>query len=123
MNLEDFDTFDVKGDVDWNIEHDKDTFLTMFGGAVAEEVKKCTIRHKLETRPHTFKDGSEADICKRLTIVIDFNDAIVQPHSNFESDFGSRCVEALEENINGLMENSDPEDGPESEEDDDEGYF
>lgn len=61
----------------------------------------------LETKPHTFQDGSKADIAKKLTIVIEFNDAIVQPHSTFEDDFCEKCADAITENVNGLYENAD----------------
>lgn len=87
--------------------------LTQFYGAVGEEVKKCSITTDLETKEHTFKDGTKAGIAKKLTIVIDFGSSIVQPHSDFEGDFAMSCVGALEDNINGLMENSGDDEEPE----------
>lgn len=99
-------TFDINADVDFKVKNNQTNFLTGFGGSVAEEVKKCTIKHKLETKPHTFQDGSQAGIANKLTIEIEFNDSIIQPHTHFEDDFCTKVVEALEENVNGLFENA-----------------
>lgn len=100
-------TFDVNADVKFKMENSKDTFLNCFAGSVAEEVKKCSIKHNLETRKHKFSDGMTGQIAKKLTIEIEFNDAIIQPHSHFEDDFCTNVVEALEENVNGIFENQE----------------
>lgn len=101
-----FKTFDLTAEVNHQVETDQHSLLRGFGGAVAIEVKKCSIATKLETRDHSFDDGA-GKVAMRLTVVIDFNDATVQPHDDFGSDFAEFCVDALAQNVNGNFENQD----------------
>lgn len=99
--------FDLKSHVEFHLANNKgNTFLDMFGGQVAEELQKTTIETELKTRSHKFDDG-EGEVADELLIRVKFNDAVVQPHVDFEDDFASQVAIALEENINGLLENSD----------------
>jgi hypothetical protein len=95
--------FDINGDVKFKIKNNQGSFLKEWGGSVAKEVKKCAIKHKLETKPHKFSNGKAA-IAKKLTIEILFKDAVIQPHTHFEDDFCTKIVEAIEENVNGMFE-------------------
>lgn len=96
--------YDLHSHCKHELKHNDSTFLDSFQYAVARELLKTKITTELETRSHKFADG-KADICKKLIITIDFNDAIVQPHSSFEDDFARACALELEQNINGLFEN------------------
>lgn len=98
-------TWDLKEHIKYEIKNNKETFLTSFKNSVAKEVGKVKIKYDLETKPYKFRDGETADIAKKLTITIDFKNAVVQPHSHFEDDFCAAVTEALTENVNGLMEN------------------
>lgn len=98
--------FDVTSDISGKIHRDPQDFLNMFDGSVGREVAKCSIVTKLSVRRHKFKNGEMGDIANRLTIVIDFGESIIQPHSCFEDDFATLAVDALANNVNGLFENS-----------------
>lgn len=102
--------YDVQGQIDWAMKNDPHTFLNQFGGDVAKETGKVKISHKLTTRPHTFGDGETGEVAQKLVIEIDFSDAVIQPHNDFEGDFCSRVVDAVQENVNGLFENYEPAD-------------
>lgn len=93
---------------------------SQFGGAVGRELQKVTITTQMETRAHTFTNG-EGRVADELTIKIKFNDAIIQPHSDFEEEFAEQAAAVLAGNIAGLMENSASYD--DEEDDNDEGYF
>lgn len=108
--------YDVNANVEWRrSDYTTKGFLNEFAGSVAEEVKKVKIHHDLETRPYSRKMSEESwPVAKRLTIVVDFGKAVIQPHNDFEGDFCAKILEAIEENVNGLFENS--EEGAEGEE-------
>lgn len=98
--------FNLNDHVEFELKNNKESFLSCFGGQVAEEVKKCEITHQLKTRPHKFADGEVGQVAHELVIRIKFKDAVVQPHTHFAEDFCHALCTPLEENINGLMENS-----------------
>jgi len=98
--------FDVKDAVKDIMEYNKESELHGFGGNVSHEVEKVTIKHKLIQRPHHFKNG-KGRVAKKLTIVIEFNDAVIQPHSEFESSYVHCLIEQLANEVNGLWENQD----------------
>ncbi len=103
------ETFDLIKHVDWELTQDirkEKSMLCSFAGSVGEEVKKITIKHSFETRPHKFTCGTDGQVAKKLVIEIDFNEANIQPHQHFEDDFCVAITEALAENVNGLFENS-----------------
>lgn len=98
--------FDVKADVEYKQKNDKHTFLNCFAGSVGKEVAKVKIEHRLQERYHKFEDGETGKVAKKLLIVIDFGDSVIQPHSHFEDDFCSPLIDAIAENVNGIFENS-----------------
>lgn len=104
FNLEEY----IKDNLDFKKRYPNKclTFLDAFGGAVADELRKCEIQCMLTTRPLLFKDGEEGQVAKKLVIEIDFGASVIQPHSSFEDQFAAVCADMIQENINGLMENS-----------------
>jgi hypothetical protein len=99
--------FDHVAHIKSEIESNRGTFLRAFAGDVGKEVGKINISHEFETKEHKFGDGEVGEIAKKLTIVIDFGDAIVQPHQDFENDFCVAVSEVLGNEVNGLFENYD----------------
>ena len=100
------ENFDVKKNIEFQLNNNAETFLGCFAGSVGTEVAKISIGHKLTTKTHKFSNG-EGEIAESLTIVINFNDAVVQPHSDFEDEFCSAIVDVLASEVNGLYENAD----------------
>lgn len=94
------------------------SFVRDFGGSVGDELNKIGMKYQLETKPHTYADGEVGQVCKKMTIEIEFNDAVVQPHSDFEGEVCGELAETLAGNISGLIENSDDTDEMKEE-----GYF
>ena len=100
--------FDLKGHVKFCEENPKHAgFMNEFAGSVGREVAKCKIETKLKCRPHKFDDGEMGEVADKLIIEIDFSETTIQPHQDFESDFGSACADAIADNVNGLFENAD----------------
>ena len=79
--------------------------------AVRDEVKKIAMSYVLKLKPHTFDDKETGEICEQLAIVIDFRDAVVQPHEHFEQDLCGHITEWLENEVQGLFENYEPPGG------------
>lgn len=52
------------------------------------------------------EDGEIGDAANRLIVEIDFGDAVIQPHSEFENSFIHSIIEDLANEVNGLFENS-----------------
>lgn len=97
--------FDIKSEIESQQKHYGHTFLNDFSGEVARETAKVKIKHLLTCRDHVFGDGEKGKVADKLVIEIDFSEATIQPHSDFERDFCGHAVEAIQENVNGLIEN------------------
>lgn len=104
-------TFDMEEHIKFDKEHSKSTFLSDgFGEMVAKELNNIPIKYNLETKDHVFRCGETGQVAKKLTIEIDFDKVVVQPHDAFEETVCADIARWLECEINGILENCEPED-------------
>lgn len=96
--------YDLHSHCKHELKHSEGSMLDSFGYSVAQELLKCTISSELKTRKHKFSNG-QGQVADKLVITIDFNKAVVQPHSDFEEDFMRACALEIEQNVNGQFEN------------------
>ena len=91
--------------VKWAKAQPKNT-MSGYAGSVGDEVAKVKINHSLSTRAHTFSDGEVGEVADKLTIEIDFSNVAIQPHTDFEGDFGAAIAECLADSVNGAFDNA-----------------
>lgn len=69
-----------------------------------DEVSKISMESEFKTREHEFDNGI-SQVMDEITIKIKFNNAIVQPHVDFDSMLEEKIIDYLCEEMDGLLEN------------------
>jgi len=71
------------------------------------EISKISMKSNFKTREHTFEDGDISQVVDEITIKIKFNNAVIQPHVDFDTCLEEAIIDFFCQEFDGLIENAD----------------